>query len=132
MTDSQSNQPVDRRRADPLQVAADMIDQEQGDTASSPAAASTPDAGQDRHEVPSRGDEPAGSDDNSPRARRAAARAARQAAADKRRAERAAAKSFAASRRQSTPASESSDDTRQPAAEAPVEQTLAQKLDAAR
>ena len=34
MTDSGSNQPQERRRADPLKVAADMLAQSDGDDAS--------------------------------------------------------------------------------------------------
>ena len=33
MTDSESNQPVERRRADPLQVAADMLASDEADSA---------------------------------------------------------------------------------------------------
>ena len=44
MTDSESNQPVERRRADPLKVAADMLADDEAQSAS----AATRDAGVSR------------------------------------------------------------------------------------
>src|SRR5829696_10085235 len=138
MTDSESNQPVERRRADPLQVAADMLASEEAEEASEQSrdsGVSTDDSARQpaspHGDVLSQAaagidDDSSGAGDDNPRARRAAARAARQAAAEQRRAERAAAKAFAASKRHAV----RRDDP--PAAEAPKERTLAQKLDAAR
>ena len=80
MTDSGSNQPQERRRADPLKVAADMLAQSDGDDA--------PDAA----------DGASGSGDDR-RSKRLAQRVARQKAAEKRRAERNAARAFTAARR---------------------------------
>ncbi len=95
MSDSGNNPPVERKRADPLQVAADMLSGEGADEEQSTSG--------QRHapetRSPSSGESRAESSDDSPKARRAAARAARQEALEKRRAERAAAKDLASRRR---------------------------------
>jgi len=92
MTDSESNQPVERKRADPLQVAAETLAQEE--------AGNSPASSGPRHAPESRSRSHVdNSDDSSPKARRAAARAARQEALEKRREERAAAKSLSTNRR---------------------------------
>src|SRR5690606_26045151 len=110
MADSESNQPVERRRADPSQGAAERRARAEDDaTATRPAVESRKEGRSRPHPADALAraaasiDEPeetssSDRDDDSPRARRAAARAARQAAAEKRRAERAAAKASAASR----------------------------------
>ncbi len=136
MTDSESNQPVERRRADPLQVAADQLASDEVDSAPAPKrdSAEVEDPAP-RHAPVDALSQAAASieedssdegDDDSPRARRAAARAARQAAADKRKAERAAAKAYAASKRHAVRNDGGGTE------DAPKEKTLAEKLDAAR
>ncbi len=136
MTDSESNQPVERRRADPLQVAADQLASDEVDGASAPKRESaevnhpsprhTPVDALSQAAASIEEDSSDEGDDDSPRARRAAARAARQAAADKRKAERAAAKAYAASKRHAVRNDGGGAD------DAPKEKTLAEKLDAAR
>ncbi|MGZ5388933.1 MAG: hypothetical protein ACXWDH_02385, partial [Aeromicrobium sp.] len=121
MPDSRPTQRVERRRANPLQVAADSLSEAEKQDAHGPtpevrshkatnAAPRSPRSATDNpishaerafsNEAERSGsDEEHDQEDDSPRGRRAAARNARQAAAERRRVEKAAAKAFAASKR---------------------------------
>lgn len=124
MPDSESNQPVERRRAAPLQVAADMLAQSEHEieadrlreahsrkaTSSTPATSGASTGSPDRavadniespRKTVANSEEQDSHDDDSSRGRRAAARKARHAAAEKRRVEKAAGKAFTASKRDS-------------------------------
>src|SRR4051794_6055980 len=119
MTDSESDQPIERRRADPLQVAADMLANESEPSQEAP---SRPSERADERPSSDRSEE--SHTDDSPRARRAAAKAARQAAIEQRRAERSSAKASAAARRHSNRSDDSAEESRN--------KTLAEKLEEAR
>ncbi|HZK36919.1 MAG TPA: hypothetical protein VFC57_08220, partial [Aeromicrobium sp.] len=133
MPDSESPKPVERLRADPLKVAADMIAQAEAATTEADAAAqaagrqplshragpNSPD--ESPSSAPDGSDNTSADDNDSPRTRRAIARAQRHSAAEKHRKEKAAARAYAALKRQSSRGSGAADSKNSPASDKTVQ-----------